>query len=342
MMSETRFKVMRVEDKLHLPPVVATVEVETEELARVNADLLGMDCKTEDEIIEAAKDADALLIVFARITRQVLSSLPKLKVAVRYGIGYDTIDVDAATDNNVIVVNIPDFCIREVSDHAMSLLLACSRLVLWATEGVKQGRWFEVQTETIKAPALFEQTLGLVGCGNIGRLTAQKAQCFGLKTIGYDPYLDKSVAEKHGITLVSLPELLKEADYVSLHTPLYQETRKLIGEKELKQMKPTAYLINTSRGGVVDEAALIRALREKWITGAGLDVFEMEPIELDNPLLKMDNVVLTPHCAANSSTSLKRLKLSVAQEAARVLTGKWPRHWVNKDVKPKVDLVKEE
>ena len=340
-MPETRFKVMRVEDKLHLPLVVATVEVETEELAKVNADLVEADCKTEDEIIEAAKDADALLIVFAQMTRRVLSSLPKLKVAVRYGVGYDTIDVDAATDNNVIVVNIPDFCLREVSDHAIALLLACARYLVWLTEGIKQGRWFEVQAETVKAPSLFEQTLGLVGCGNIGRRTAQKAQAFGLKTIGYDPYLDKSVAEKHGITLVSLPELLKEADYVSLHTPLYQETRKLIGEKELKQMKPTAYLINTSRGGVVDEAALIRALREKWIAGAGLDVFEIEPIEPDNPLLKMDNVV-TPHCAANSSTSLKRLKLSVAQEAARVLTGKWPRHWVNKDVKPKVDLVKED
>lgn len=340
-MPETRFKVMRVEDRDHAPPVLSTVELETGELARVNADLVEVDCKTEDDIIEAAKDADALLIVFAKVTRRVLSSLPKLKVAVRYGIGYDTIDVDAATDNNVIVVNIPDFCLSEVSDHAMALMLACARLLVSSTDGLKQGRWGELQAETIKSPSLFEQTVGLVGCGNIGRLTAQKAQCFGLKTIGYDPYLDKSVAEKHGITLVNLPELLKEADYVSLHTPLYQETRKLIGEKELKQMKPTAYLINTSRGGVVDEAALIKALREKWIAGAGLDVFEVEPIEPDNPLLKMDNVVLTPHCAANSSTSLKRLKLSVAQEAARVLTGKWPRHWVNRDVKPKVDLVKE-
>ncbi len=341
-MPETRFKVMRVEDKMHLPPVVANIEVETRELARVNAELTQADCRTEDDIIEAAKEADALLVVFARITRRVLSSLPKLKVAVRYGVGYDTIDVDAATDNKVIVVNIPDFCLEEVSDHAVALLLACARLLVWSTEGVKQGRWGEAQTATTREPALFQQTLGVVGCGNIGSRTARKAQAFGLKTIGYDPYLDKAVAEKHGIELVGLPELLKEADYVSLHTPLNKETRKLMGEKELKQMKPTAYLINTSRGGVVDEAALIRALRKKWIAGAGLDVFEIEPIEPDNPLLKMDNVVLTPHSAANSSTSLQRLKLSVAQEASRVLTGKWPRHWVNKDVKPKIDLVKEE
>jgi D-3-phosphoglycerate dehydrogenase len=321
--------------------VLDDIELETDELAKINADLIEVDCKTEEDIIKAAQDTDALLIIFAQITRRVLSSLPKLKVAVRYGIGFDTIDVDAATDNNVIVVNIPDFCLSEVSDHAMALLLACARLLVPSTEGLKHRRWGELQAETTKSPSLFEQTLGLVGCGNIGRRTAAKAQAFGLKTIGYDPYLEKAVAEKHGITLVDLPELLKEADYVSLHTPLYQETRKLIGESELRQMKPTAYFINTSRGGVVDEAALIKALQEKWIAGAGLDVFVVEPIEPDNPLLKMDNVVLTPHCAANSSTSLKRLRLSVAQEAARVLTGKWPRHWVNKGVKPKVDLAEE-
>lgn len=341
-MPEMRFKVMRVEDKAHMPAILASLETEKEELAKVGADVVEVDCKTEEEIIEAAKDADALLVVFAPITRKVLSALPKLKAAVRYGIGYDTIDVDAATDNNVLVVNIPDFCLQEVSDHAIALLLACARHLVWSTQEVKRGRWFDAQSRTAQAPGLYEQTLGLVGCGNIGRLATQKAQCFGLKTIGYDPYLDKSVAEKHKITLVSLPELLKESDFVSVHTPLYQETRHLIGEKELRQMKPTAYLINTSRGGVVDEVALFKALQEKWIAGAGLDVFEMEPIAPDNPLLKMDNVVLTAHCAANSSSALKRLRLSVAQETARVLTGKWPRHWVNKGVKPKVDLVKED
>jgi len=340
-MPETRFKVMRVENKSQLPTTVRDLEIEAEVLSRVNAAVVDADCRTEDEIIKAAKDADALLVVFAPITRRVLSSLPKLKVVVRYGVGYDTIDVDAATDNNVIVVNIPDFCLEEVSDHAMALLLACARRLVWSTEGLKQGRWGEVQMGTIKEPSLFEQTMGMVGCGNIGRLIAKKAWCFGLKTIGYDPYLDKAVAEKHSIKLVSLTELLKESDYVCLQTPLNEETRHMIGEKELKQMKSTAYLINTARGAVVDEAALIKALREGWIAGAGLDVFEKEPIAPDNPLLKMDNVILTPHYAVHTSTAMKRLRLSVAQEVARVFTGKWPRHWVNKGVKPKVKLVKE-
>jgi len=340
-MSEARFKVMMAESKSWVPASLKTLDVEAEVLAKVGAEVVTADCRTEDEVIRAAKDADALLVIFAPITRKVLSSLPKLKVVVRYGVGYDTIDVDAAADNGVVAVNIPDFCLEEVADHAMALVLACARRLVWSTEGVKQERWGEVQMGTIQNPSLFEQTLGVVGCGNIGSRIVRRAKSFGLRTIAYDPYLDKSAASKRGVTLVSLPELLKTSDYVCLQTPLNQETRHMIGEKELKQMKPTAYLINTARGAVVDEPALIKALREKWIAGAGLDVFEKEPIDPNNPLLKMDNVVLTPHYAVHTSTAMKRLRLSVAQEAARVLTGKWPRHWVNKGVKPKVPLAKE-
>jgi len=171
-------------------------------------------------------------------------------------------------------------------------------------------------------------------------MTAKKAQCFGLRVLGYDPYVNKSLAKKHRITLVNLPELLKESDFVSVHTPLNKETWHLIGEKEFKQMKPSAYLINTARGPVVNEVALIKALQEKWIAGVGLDVFEKEPVDPDNPLLKMDNVVVTPHSASYSDAAFKRLRTSVGQEAARVLSGRWPKNVVNKTVKPKVNLVK--
>ena len=338
-MAEKQFTVMRVENPHHVPSPVATVEIETEELSKVNAALVEAGCITEDDIIEAAGNADALLTVFAQITRRVFESLPKLKVVVRYGIGYDNLDVDGATDNGVIVVNIPDFCLEEVSDHAISLMMACARQITRLSDGTKQGRWTESQKIVSVAAPLYEQTLGLVGCGNIGRYTARKAQCFSLKILGYDPYVDKSLASEYGITLTSLPELLKESDYVSLHTPLTKETRHLIGKNELKQMKPTAYLVNTARGSVVDEPALIEALKGKWIAGAGLDVFEKEPIDPENPLLKMENVIVTPHCASSSSSAMKRLKISVAQEAARVLTGKWPKSVVNKTVKPKVQLV---
>jgi len=320
----------------------AVMEEEAEELARVNAELVGVDCDTEEEIIEAARDADVVLTGGAKMTRRVMEGLPKCRAIVRYGVGYDTVDVDAATDNGILLVNIPDFCWEEVSNHAIVLLIACAKKLVILNNAVKQDSWGASTRAMRPMVQIHGQTLGLVGCGNIGRTTARKAPCFGLRILGYDPYVEKSVAEEHGITLVNLPELLKESDFVSLHPLLNKETRHLIGEKELRQMKPSAYLINTSRGPVVDESALIKALQEKWIAGAGLDVFEKEPVDPNNPLLKMDNVMVTPHFASSSDAGIKRLRISVGQEAARVLSGQWPKNVVNKTVKPKVHLVKEE
>lgn len=333
-----RFKVVRVDRPEDCVPLVE----EAEELSKVNAELVEADWTTEDDIIKAAQEADAILTAAARMTRRVLSALPKCQVIVRYGIGYDTIDVPAATDNGILVVNIPDFCLEEVSNHAMTLLLAGAKKLVFLNNATRQGRWQECKKAQAPMGSIYGQTLGIIGCGHIGRLTAKKAQCFGLKILGYDPYVDKSLAKEYGITLVSLPELLKESDYVSVHTLLNQETYHFIGEKEFHQMKPSAYFINTSRGPVVDEAALTKALQQKWLAGAGLDVFEKEPVDPDNPLLKMDNVIVTPHSASYSDAAFKRLRISVAQEAARVLTGRWPKNVVNKTVKPKVNLVKED
>ena len=334
---ERRCKVVWVD---RMRGLVAPMVEETEELAKANAELVSADCATEDEIIEAAKDADAIITWGAQITRRVMEALPKCKVIVRYGVGFDTIDVGAATDNDILVVNVPDFCWEEVSNHAITLLLACAKKLALLNDLTKQGLWAESKQAQAPMGSIYRQTLGIIGCGNIGRMTARKAQCFGLKILGYDPYLDKSLARESGITLVSLPELLKESDFVAVHTLLNEETWHLIGEKEFKQMKPTAYFINTSRGSVVDEPALIKALQEKWIAGAALDVFEKEPVDSDNPLLKMDNVVVTPHSASYSDVAFKRLRTSVGQEAARVLSGRWPKNVVNKTVKPKVNLAK--
>ena len=334
---ERRCKVVWVD---RMRGLVAPMVEETEELAKANAELVSADCATEDEIIEAAKDADAIITWGAQITRRVMEALPKCKVIVRYGVGFDTIDVGAATDNDILVVNVPDFCWEEVSNHAITLLLACAKKLALLNDLTKQGLWAESKQAQAPMGSIYGQTLGIIGCGNIGRMTARKAQCFGLKILGYDPYLDKSLAKESGITLVSLPELLKESDFVAVHTLLNEETWHLIGEKEFKQMKPTAYFINTSRGSVVDEPALIKALQEKWIAGAALDVFEKEPVDSDNPLLKMDNVVVTPHSASYSDVAFKRLRTSVGQEAARVLSGRWPKNVVNKTVKPKVNLAK--
>jgi D-3-phosphoglycerate dehydrogenase len=316
--------------------MAATEEIE--ELDKVNSVLIKVNCSTEDEVIQAAGEADAIITRFAPITRRVLEAVPKCKVIARYGIGYDNVDIDAATDNNILVVNTPDFCLEEVSNHVIMLILACAKRLQLFSNYAKQGRWHEWRQIQLPMASIYGQTLGLVGCGHIAMMVARKARCFDLEIIGYDPYIDKSLAMERGITLVNLPELLSEADFISVSTPATKETWHLIGEEQFRKMKPSAYFINTARGSVVNELALIKALQEKWIAGAGLDVFEKEPVDADNPLLNMDNVIVTPHTAFYSDAALKQVRVSVGQETARVLSGKWPQNVVNKTVKPKIQL----
>jgi len=337
-LTEKRPKVLRPDRRGREFPM----DEEIEELAKVNAELIQGEADTEDEVIEAAKDVDVIITLGVKMTRRIMENLPKLQAIVRYGIGYDNIDVPAATDNNVLVVNIPDFCWEEVSNHAIMLLLACAKKLVRINNNMKQSGWGAARKILAPMGSVHGETLGIIGCGNIGRMTAEKARCFNLKLLGYDPYVDKSLTDKCGIKMVSMPELLKESDYVSVHTFLNKETYHLIGEKEFKQMKPSAYFINTSRGAVVDEPALIKALQENEIAGAGLDVFEQEPIDPNNPLLKMDNVIVLPHSASYSEVAFRRLRRSVGQEAARVVSGHWPKNVVNKGVKPKVNLIKED
>jgi len=295
-----------------------TMAEAAKEVIKADVEFIAVTCNTEDELITGAKDADILVFAGAQITRKVLESLPKLQAVIFSSVGYDSVDTDAATDNGVIVVNNPAFqwCVEEVSNQAIVLLLACAKKLVFLNNGTKQGRWAECKRAQAPMVSIHGQTLGIIGCGSIGRMTARK------------------------ITLVSLPELLKESDFISVNCLLNKETRHLMGEKEFKQMKPTAYFINTARGAVVDEPALIKALQEKWIAGAGLDVFEKEPIDSDNPLLKMDNVVVMPHSASYSDKAFSLPAKIVLQEAARVLSGQWPKNVVNKAVKPKVNLVK--
>ena len=311
---------------------------ETEEINKIGAELIAVDSDSEDETIAKAKDADAIITTGARISRRVMEHLPRLQVVVRYGVGYDTIDVAAATENRVLVVNIPDYCFEEVSNHAIGLFLACARKLTSLNRLARQGRWAYAADNLAPIGSIVGQNFGVIGCGNIGRMVAKKAKAFGLELIGYDPYLEHGIAIDAGIRLVSLAELLKNSDYVSLHTPLTQETRHMIGERELRMMKTTAYLINTSRGPVVHEEALVKALQKKWIAGAGLDVTEQEPPAPSNPLFTMDNVIVTPHAAYYSDESVVRMRRSVGLEAARVLSGRWPKNLVNKGVRPKLPL----
>src|SRR6266850_2491620 len=285
---------------------------------------------TEDEVIAKARDADGLVIAFAPITRAVMSALEGLKTVVRTGVGYDVIDVPAATELGVIVVNIPDIWVREVANHALGLLLAWNRKIVTLDRQVHAGTWSSGVPGG--AGSLHGETVGVVGLGNIGSAFARRVAAFETKVIACDPYVDDRRFKELGVERVTLEALAERADYVSVHTLLNGETRHLIGEAFFRRTKPTAILINTSRGPVVDEEALARALQDKRLAGAALDVWETEPLAADNPLLKMDNVIATPHAAYFSSAAVAQVPRRCGEEVARVLTGQRPLNVVNPEI----------
>src|SRR6266702_1351106 len=285
----------------------------------------------EAEVIERTHDADGLIVSASPITRQVLSALKNLKVVVRTGVGYDVIDVPAATELGVVVVNIPDLWIREVANHALALLLAWNRKIVTLDKEVHAGVWSGgVPGE--RTGSLHGETVGIVGLGNIGSAFARRVAAFETKVIACDPYVSDAHFATLGVERVSLETLAERSDYVSVHTLLNAETRHLIGEAFFKRMKPTAILINTSRGPVVDEKALARALQERRLAGAALDVWEQEPVAADNPLMRMDNVIATPHAAYFSTAAVAAVPRRCGEEVARVLAGQRPLNVVNPEV----------
>lgn len=305
-------------------------------LGDVDYELLATKASSEDELVANVKDADVVLVAAAQITRRVLENLARCRCVVRYGIGLDNVDLKAATDHSIVVAHVLDFCTEEVSNHAIALLLALARKLLPLHQDVAAGRWRSQQAWGL-AP-VHGQTLGIVGFGNIGRTVGRKALAFDLRVLAHDPYCDPKVAAEMGVKLVPLDELLAESDYVSLNMPLTPETRHIIGAAELKAMKPTAVLINTARGPVVDEPALTEALTKGEIAAAGLDVFEEEPLPADSPLCRLDNVALTPHVGSVSPEAMRQLRQEVGRAAADVLRGRWPKYVANPGVKPRVLL----
>lgn len=300
-------------------------------LARVPARMTALPfIGNEDEVIARTRDADALVVTSSPVTRGVMSALEGLKVVVRTGVGYDVIDVTAATELGVIVVNIPDLWVREVANHALALLLAWNRKIVTLDRHVHEGVW----TSGVPggAGSLHGETVGIVGLGNIGSAFARRVAAFETKVIACDPYVDDRHFAALGVERVSLESLAERADYVSVHTLLNAETHHLIGDTFFRCMKPTALLINTSRGPVVDEQALIRALEDKRLAGAALDVWEKEPVAADHPLLRMDNVIATPHAAYFSSPAVAQVPRRCGEEVARVLTGQRPLNVVNPEV----------
>lgn len=311
---------------------------EEEELSPVGAEVVMAQCRTEDEVIAACGQADGVLVEYSPFTARVMDALPRLKIICEYGIGVDNIDVDAATERGICVGYVPDYCVDEVSDHAFSLLLTCGRQIVRMNQAVRARTWsFEVAKPLFR---LRGQTVGVVAFGKIAKALATKAKAYGFRVLVHDPYVPGAVLLEQGFVPASLKEIIDQADFISLHAPLTAETRHLIGERELRKMKPTAYLINTSRGGLVDEQALHRALKEGWIAGAGLDVLQQEPPDWDNPLLSQDNVIFTPHAAFYSERALEDVRRGASREVARALQGQWPVNMVNSVLREKMPAPK--
>jgi D-3-phosphoglycerate dehydrogenase len=315
------------------PKVVITdcdhpsVEIERKVFSEIDPELILAHCNTEDEVIKAAQDADGIINQYAPITRRVIESLKRCKVIARYGVGVDNIDIEAATEYGIIVANVPDYCIDEVSTHTMALILSCARGITLLDSKISEKIW-----DFTLAKPLFRtkgKTLGLFGLGKIARAVAQKASGFGFKIIAYDPYVSKI---DRGIKLVEFSQLLSDSDFISIHTPLTDKTKHSFGESELKTMKKTAYLINTARGPIINERNLYVALKERWIAGAALDVMEKEPPDWENLLPKLNNLIITPHISFYSEESYVELKTKTADAVHSVLKGKLPRAMVNPQV----------
>jgi len=297
-------------------------------VARAGAELRLAAQPTPDAILAVAKDADAMLVTYAKINGDMIRQMSKCKIISRFGIGVDNVDIDAATKQGIVVTKVPDYCIDEVSDHAMALLLSLVRKIPFSSARAHAGRW-EMPAVT---PIHWVRgtVLGLVGFGRIPQLVAPKAKAFGMRVVASDPYVPQAVMEQAGVSRVEFAELLKISDYISIHSPLTPETRHLFSTDVFRQMKPGALIVNTSRGPVVDEIALAAALDAKQIAGAALDVLEQEP-PVSSPLFGRDNVILTPHTSFYSVESLEELQTKAAEEVVRVLSGQPPRNPVNPD-----------
>ena len=288
-------------------------------LARLNPEYRMAKSVSADDILAVARDADAILVTYAKLSRELLRQLTRCKAIGRFGLGVDNIDLPAATECGIAVNYVPDYCLREVSDHAMALLLALARKVTAANALVQSGRW--ELPPLVPLRRLEGQVLGLVGFGNIPRALAPKARAFGLRVATYDPYVDKVAADAAGVECVGFDDLLARADFISVHAPLQPATRGLINAKAFAKMKKGAMLINTARGPLVDEAALIAALDSGHLGGAALDVVTHEPLAKDSPLIGRSNLILTPHTAFYSLEALEELQTKCAADVARVLSG---------------------
>ncbi|HET9902574.1 MAG TPA: C-terminal binding protein [Xanthobacteraceae bacterium] len=291
-------------------------------LQRIDAELRLAKSGSESDILEVARDADGLMVCYAQITPAVIAGLTRCKVIARTGLGVDNIDLPSAKAKGITVTYVPDYCLQEVSDHTVALLLSLVRKIPLSNRLVQAGRW--EMPAVVPIHRLEGRTLGLIGFGNIPRAVTPKAQAFGLKVITSDPYVAREHLERLGVENVSLDALYARADFVSVHAPLTPETRGLVNADAFAKMKPGVMIVNTARGPLIDQKALVAALDSGKVAGAALDVLEQEPPPKDLPLAGRDNVILTPHTAFYSVEALQELQTKAATDVAKVLSGEKP------------------
>lgn len=319
-----KFKAVKVDNRYE------DIEIEKKILNAAGADLFEFNCTDEEKIIEITKDADGIITDLSAITEKVIKNMKKCRVISKVGIGVDNINVKAATENGILVCNVPNYCINEVSDHTMALILSLIRKTVYMNNLAKKGEWGVDFAKPISP--LNEMTLGLVGFGSIARLVYSKAKAFNFHIILFDPYIDKKMADSYEVQLVTFEYLLKNSDIISIHCPANSETKHLFGKKEFMQMKKRAFLVNTSRGIIIDNIALYQALKEGIISAAAVDVYDPEPINPEDPILSLDNFIITPHYGFYSERSIREVREKSALNVARVLTDEEPVNIVNKEV----------
>jgi D-3-phosphoglycerate dehydrogenase len=326
-------------DRDHKPKVVVAdydfgdVAIERSIVTAAGFELIAAQSKSEEDVIAVAADADAVLTQYAAIGKRAIQSFTRCKVIARYGIGVDIVDVDAATAKNIVVTNVPnDWCMNEVADHAVALLLALLRKLPTYDRATRAGEWHWQSGRPIQR--LQQGTLGLFSFGAIAQEIARRMHGFGVRIIACDPFVDQREAASRGVSVVSFEELLARSDYLMIQAPLTRETRGRFGETELRRMKRGAILINTGRGPIVKDADLYRVLKDGWLSGAGLDDLEEEPAKragwkANNPLFRLENVIVTPHAAYYSEQSIQIVRRFASEEVVRVLSGEAPLSPVN-------------
>jgi D-3-phosphoglycerate dehydrogenase len=320
-----------VAEKSQLKVVVINADyphykIEKDILNPFSINLVSVDTHSEDELISAIQDADAVLVRETALNKDAIHAMEDCKVIVRYGVGVDNIDLDAAQEKGIYVANVPDYGSEEVADQALALLMSVSRRTVTRDREVRSGVWGVGGKEPIHS--FRGRTIGIIGYGRIGRTFHRKVSGLGFgRVLVHDPYLKTEV---DGVEKVSLEDLCEQSDVISLHSPLTKENYHIINQENLSKMKENAILINTSRGGLIDEEALTEALKNNCIFGAGLDVFEQEPPDLSSPLFQLSNIVVTDHTGWYSEDSLQELQRKAAQEVARVFSGSIPNSWVNR------------